>query len=239
MEKLIGQGKIGKIYCGGTYAYKVYREDFALNNIIYEYNIHHQIYENTNLSMAAIYSNDNPRILKMELINGVTLAHRIRKEKYKNWLDEMINLQIQTYQYSGLKIPNAFEVFRKQIKQSNFDVNLKSRALVSLDSIKKMDVLCHLDFHPENIMFDGEKYYIIDWVNAKLANPVMDIARTYIIFKQYIKRQANKYLRTILKKTGYKEENVLKALPLMAFIRLRESDDENLNKMLIDIINQE
>jgi hypothetical protein len=67
----------------------------------------------------------------------------------------------------------------------------------------------------------------------------MDIARTYIIFKQYIKRQANKYLRTILKKTGYKEEDVIKALPLMAFIRLRESDDENLNKMLIDIINQD
>jgi thiamine kinase-like enzyme len=239
MEKLIGQGKTGKIYSDGTYAYKVYGEDFAFDNILYEYNIHHQIYENTNLSIAAIYLNDNPRILKMDLINGITLAHRIRKQKYKNWLEEMVNLQILTYQYSGLKIPNAFEVFGKQIEQSNLDVNLKNKALISLDSIKKLDVLCHLDFHPENIMYDGQKYYIIDWVNAKLANPVMDIARTYIIFKQYIKRQANKYLRTILKKTGYKEEDVMKALPLMAFIRLRESDDENLDKMLIDIINQD
>ena len=49
-------------------------------------------------------------------------------------------------------------------------------------------------------MYDHSEDSIIDWVNTKLGNPVLDIARTYIILKQYAQRMANKYLKLISKK---------------------------------------
>lgn len=49
-------------------------------------------------------------------------------------------------------------------------------------------------------MYAHSEYYIIDWINAKLGNPVLDIARTYVVLKQYAQRQANKYLKMIVQK---------------------------------------
>ena len=35
---------------------------------------------------------------------------------------------------------------------------------------------------------------------------------------------------------NFKEEDIKKALPLMAFLRLEENDDQSFNKILIDMI---
>jgi aminoglycoside phosphotransferase (APT) family kinase protein len=44
------------------------------------------------------------------------------------------------------------------------------------------DVICHGDFHPLNIMVDGENITgVIDWANATLAEPAYDIAGLRVI----------------------------------------------------------
>ncbi|MGE4571820.1 MAG: phosphotransferase, partial [Candidatus Izemoplasmatales bacterium] len=161
---------------------------------------------------------------------------RIRIEKYKFWLDDFTDLQCQTYEYSQIDLFDVYQVYKKQVMASGFEETLKNKALDSLNKIDKVYQLCHLDFHPLNIIYDEKKYYMIDWTNAKLAHPVMDIASTYIIFRQYLNRQANKYLNMMIKKTGYLKEQICDALPIMAFIKLRESDSEDI-QLLINLIN--
>ena len=82
-------------------------------------------------------------------------------------------------------------------------------------------------------MYDHSEYSIIDWVNAKLGNPVLDIARTYIILKQYAQRIANKYLKIISKKGGYELEGIKMAIPLMAILRMLETDAESYHGSLM------
>ena len=146
-------------------------------------------------------------------------------------------MQCETYKYKNLDLPDAYEVFKDQVESSNLDHIYKLKALESLGKIDKTYHLCHLDFHPLNIKYDQNEYYILDWTNAKLANPAMDIASTYIIFQTiFIKRQANKYLNMMVKKTGYQKKDIKDAIPLMAFIKLRENDVLEHEQLLKDLV---
>ena len=73
--------------------------------------------------------------------------------------------------------------------------------------------------------------YIIDWTNAKLGNPVMDIASTYIIFRLYADDFSKPYLDAMISK-GFALDKIIKAIPVMAFIRLRETKEEHLVNQL-------
>lgn len=235
---LIGKGRISTIYTDGTYAYKTYPNDFPTNWIHYEYDIHQRIKHQTTLPMVSYHLSENEREIQMDYVKGITLADRMRKEKYKQGLDDMISLQCTLYQYTVSGLPNAFKAFKETIESSIWDERLKQCALNSLNKIEPMAVLCHLDFHLENILFDGSKYIIIDWVNAKAGNPVMDIARSYIILKQYATRLSNKYLNLICQKLNIPIQSVMNAVPLMAYLRLLENGDSPFNETLIELIQE-
>jgi tRNA A-37 threonylcarbamoyl transferase component Bud32 len=232
--KKIGEGKTAVVFTDGLFAYKKYHTHYDIRNIEYEVRVQNEIYDKTDL-LVCHYEIDN-QMIKMTLIEGVELADRIRIEKYKNWLEDFTDLQCKTYLYEKLDLLDAYEVFHKQILSSKLTQSLKTKALESLGKIKKTYHLCHLDFHPLNIIYSNNDYYIIDWTNAKLANPVMDIASTYIIFRQYLKRQANRYLKMMIKKTGYSKEEIINAIPLMAFIKLRENEELEQEEVLKELI---
>jgi len=229
----LGEGKTSIVYSDGVFAYKEYHEAYV-NNISYEIQVQNEIFQTTNLNVCR-YELDNQRI-KMTLIDGVLFADRIRIEKYKNWLEDFTDLQCQIYQQRNINLMDAHEVFYRTINESNLDYRLKSNALTALESIPKGSALCHFDFHPLNIMFKDDKYYIIDWINAKLSNPVMDIANTYIIFREHLQRQSQKYLNMMAKKTGLLVSDIIQALPVMASMKLLEHNDSIRHTLLLDLI---
>lgn len=233
---LIGTGRVSSVFSDGIYAYKTFTQTYPIEWINNEVLIQNEIKKKTSLPVLNYTFLKNTREIRMDLIKGISLADRLRHEKYKDAFHDMQQLQTQIYQYSKLDLPDAHEVFEKQIKQSNLSEKHKSCALSSLNSCLKMDILCHFDFHPENIMFDGTQYYIIDWVNARLGNPVLDLARTFIILKQYISRQANKYLREITNTLGIDIAEVMKVVPAMAAIRLLEMDKGEFKESLVEMI---
>lgn len=85
-------------------------------------------------------------------------------------------------------------------------------------------------------MYDHSHYHIIDWVNAKVRNPVLDIARTYIILKQYAQRMANKYLKMMVETGKYSMSEIELAIPLMAILRLLEMDVAPFKEKLLELI---
>lgn len=237
-RKLIGKGRIANIFSDGKFAYKTYPNDFPSSWIKYEVDVQNEIKKNTTLDVLSFEYLGDQREVKMGLIKGITLADRMRKLKYKNGLEDMIKLQIKTYDFEDLNLPIASKVFKDEIINSELKQDIIEKAICSLDKIQPLKKLCHFDFHLENIMFDQERYIIIDWVNAKLGHPVMDIARSYIIFKQHAKRLANKYLRLITKEMKIDMSEVYDALPIMAALRILETDDESfiieLEKMVLE-----
>ena len=237
--KIIGRGKISTIFTDGLYAYKTYPNDYPIEWINYEFDTHQKIQQQSSLPMVKYEDMLESRQIKMDYIKGMTLADRMRKEKYKFGLEDFTDLQKQIFQYEINGLKDAFSVFNDQIKSSQLSDSLKNNALKSLYQMDYKQTLCHLDFHLENILYDGSKYVIIDWVNAKSGNPVMDIARSYIILKQYAPRLANKYLKMICDKSGISALNVHQAVPLLAFLRILENDTDPFKTKLEQMIMEE
>jgi len=231
--KKIGEGMSSIVLTDGKYAYKVYKHSDNKKQMIYEVNIQNEIYQSTDLNVIK-YELDNDRI-KMTLLEGENLADKMIKEQDINCFIEFINNQDDIFKYQNLQLPNAFEVFDKRIKKSNEKEELKEKALQSLRKIDVKYQLCHFDYHPENIIYHNDKPYIIDWNNAKLGNPVMDIANTYIIFNIYAKEQADIYLN-IMNQKGYSISKIKEAIPLMAFMRFLDIDDKKEKQMLINLV---
>lgn len=235
-RRLLSEGKISQVYLENGYAYKHFSDQYPLQWIEYEANIQNEVHSNTNLAVPKAEFLKDAKKIKMDYIDGYTLAERMRKEKYKFALDDLIDTQLSIYEYCHLDLTQAHDVFEQQIKESSLDNDLKEKALLALSKIEKKEVLCHFDIHFLNIMYNHSDYFIIDWVNAKSGNPVMDTARTYIILKQYAQRLANKYLNTIVKKGNFHMEEVQAAIPLMAVLRLLENDAINFKEKLLELI---
>lgn len=100
--------------------------------------------------------------------------------------------------------------------------------------IEDKNVLCHLDYHFLNLMFAKDEYYIIDWINAKLGNPIYDFARTYVILYQYANRASKKYLTMVKKLKSFSILELQKAIYVMAVHRLTEECDDKV-RQLIDV----
>jgi uncharacterized protein (TIGR02172 family) len=53
----------------------------------------------------------------------------------------------------------------------------------AVDKLAGGDVVCHGDFHPENILMTARGPVIIDWGVATHGNPIADVARTAALFE--------------------------------------------------------
>lgn len=234
--KHIGQGKIASVLSDGIYAYKVFPSWYPSECIKEEVRVYKEIRKHTSLHIVDCELLNENHAIKMSLVKGETIAHKMKKEKFPLGIETLIQNQSQIFQYQGLDLEDAFLSFESRINESSLDYNIKAKALKSLHSIERRNILCHFDLHLENIMMSEECIVIIDWVNAKLGNPVMDIARTYIILLQYVKRKANLYLKEICKVLDYDTNDVMNAVPLMAALRLLENDANSFHETLKQLV---
>lgn len=75
----------------------------------------------------------------------------------------------------------AFEI---QLKNSpHFCSHEKTQLIELLDGLPGGEVLCHMDFHPDNLFVDGETVTVLDWSNALKGDPMADVARTIMILQ--------------------------------------------------------
>jgi aminoglycoside phosphotransferase (APT) family kinase protein len=123
---------------------------------------------------------------------------------------------------SGAGLPSLRERLRQRIKVApKLAETLRKRLLAGLDEMPDGDRLCHGDFHPFNIIQDGETYSIIDWPDAASGAPAADVARTYMIILLYRSELAELYLDA-MDAEGFGRAETLRWLPYAAAARLVE-----------------
>ena len=230
-QKEIGKGAQAVVYYYNGFAYKVYKNDYPIEWVRNEILIQDEI-NKTNLPLIQYYETEEPNVIKMDFINGVTLGDRILKEKYKNGVEDVIKLQKEIHMITDVNLPSMKYCAINDIKLLQIDPYKKDIAFKFLEEIPDKKSLLHLDFHFLNIMYSKEKYYIIDWINAKIGNPIYDFARSYVIMNEYVFRISQKYLSLITKDKSIDSTNLKKAVYVMALLRLRE----NLNERTLILI---
>jgi hypothetical protein len=234
---LIGQGKMAKVYLWDGFAYKCFQSDYPEDWIAYELHIQNTISQ-LGLPTVNYYPSEFPHSIKMDYIVGISLADKIRQEKYKHGLEDLFSLILTVHEKRdlekiNLELPRLNPFLLQEISKLDIDTIQKDLAVKYIAEITDQDVLCHLDLHFLNVMCADSSYYIIDWVNAKIGNPIYDFARTYVILYEFANRMSKKYLDMVKSQCGFDLSELNKAIYVMAVHRLTEDSSEKI-KQLID-----
>lgn len=232
---LIGQGKQAKVYLWNGFAYKCFQMDYPHEWIQYEMDIQKSV-SKTGLQIANYYQSEIPCSIKMDYIDGVTLADRMRNEKYKNGLEDLFEMFLKVHEKRDLDIPRLNPYLVSKISSMDIELSIKEKALEYISDIADDNVLCHLDFHFLNLMYSKDRYYIIDWVNAKLGNPIYDFARTYVIMHEFLFRLSIRFEKMVMQNCRYGQDEWKKAVYVMAVHRLSESDSEKTRQLVEKIL---
>ena len=230
-RSLIGEGKMAKVYLYNGFAYKVFKNGYPKDWIDYEVGIQSEI-SKLNLPVVNYYESEIKNSIKMDYIRGITLADRIRKEKYKNGVEDLFKLFLEIHEVENVKLPKLKESLIRDITNFDFDEDKKEKALSFINEIEEKNNLCHLDYHFLNIMYNEQGYKIIDWINAKIGNPIYDFARTYVIMFEFANRLSSKFLKLVEEHCNLKREELNKAIYVMALHRLTEVDSEKIKSLI-------
>ena len=238
MEK-IGFGALGEIFLQDDKIYKVIKnlnmydtlleikkKEEAINNI---YPIP-KTYE--------INKGKKEIVVVKEYVKGITLEEAFRKGTFdlSFLLTEMIKLQFDINSH-----PFNFNYkYSDKIKKSLEKVTISNKEeIYNFLSTLKENMLCHGDFHPQNIIVNDNTLRAIDWDNASAGDPLMDVARSFLLLYINEKEVAKIYLKAYL---DNKKIDVIQIYPYLKCIAvefLTEKSNSSNKKILNDILNNE
>lgn len=172
-------------------------------------------------------------------------------EKYNKALEVMMPLFYQIHSTKEDDIINAFDKIQKSShKSTDFSImhlntfliseintidienSIKQTAIEYISDIKDEKLLCHMDYHFFNIMYAFNKYYVIDWKDSKIGNPILDYARSYVILYEFANEFSKIYLKSIKKQCQFDELDLSKAIYVMATHRLKERNSDKVKELI-------
>ncbi|NLV36192.1 MAG: phosphotransferase [Clostridiaceae bacterium] len=234
----IGAGMVAKVYSWRGYAYKCFHEGYPAEWIAYEQSQQNEICK-SKLPVPRYYTSDFPNTIKMDLIAGISMSERFKVAGIDPVLDDFMLWFQRIHQTEGLALQSLSECLLKIIDTAPVDETQKAYARKCFDMVEEIvpeqEVLCHMDYHMLNIMYEGSNMRIIDWVNAKNGKPIWDYARTYVVFYEYAAGLKRRYLKRVLFLENYSEEIFMKAIYVNAIYRLTEHDTKRIRRLIQEI----
>lgn len=130
-------------------------------------------------------------------------------------------------------LPPLTDMYAHEITATPYLTDQQKQALLALMS--RLDTgktnLCHGDIHPHNILYNGEKSWIIDWEDASRGDPAADACMTYFYAMRWAAKGGNRsdeqYLRLFCAESCIAPEKVLAWLPVIAGVQVNIQDEED------------
>jgi thiamine kinase-like enzyme len=163
--------KLVKVYLSDSYEYV--EQAFLRQKFVHD----------AGLSIPAVFGikkiNGKETALEMEYLDGKPLVHMYEgkgKEAGDKATRVMVELQCQMYAIDASCLPDLTDMYVQEITTTPYlTEELKETLLTLMKSLDKGKTnLCHGDIHPYNIMYNGDKYWIIDWEDAGKGDPAAD-----------------------------------------------------------------
>ncbi len=183
-QRKIGIGRTAETYATeqGT-ALKLFYDFMPAEAVGYEYSVSKKVAAVCAYAPAvyALRRSNGRAGIEYELINGPRLVDLFSRQPLliKTLARRMGELHRDIHRISLLGLRMSADIYGDAVKKYPFiGKDVRSKLLRFINDSKNK-VLCHGDFHPENILVNrAGEYKIIDWINATSGDPLADVART-------------------------------------------------------------
>lgn len=193
----------------------------------------------------------------MEKLQDDTMLHHIHKHLKEAFAlaKDLARLHFEIHSHPADKniLPTQEQAYLQKIHtRETLSDEEKENLSAIIRQLTKCDDkrVCHGDFHPMNILYQGDKPVVIDWAFACAGDPRGDVAGTYLItkimattaaarspFDQFMYNMftplfADLYLKEYLRLSGYSKKEIQKWIPVRAATYLDFDIPEKANKKL-------
>ena len=183
--KIVGKGRTATIRAlDDSKVLKLFNPAFPKSSVIEEYN--KNVYLNSlQLPMPRVYEwhqYDLQYGIIYERASDKTLLTLLLSQKMDTQKigQMMAETHHQIHQQHGPELPGLKAEIKKLLPHLPVSSLEKARILTYLNDLKDDDIVCHFDFHPDNILYHDHAV-VIDWANAFHGNAFADVCVSLII----------------------------------------------------------
>ncbi len=247
LQNPLAHGRTADIYLwDDTHILKLFHHWFPLEDIQYEQAMARAVHASQVKAPAAgeIVQVENRNGLIYERVAGTSMLTLIMQRPWKilGYARQLARLHAQMHSdvFNG-EVPVQRRKIQHKIDHADaLTPSIKRKLSDTLNSLPEGDRLCHGDFHPANVLIDGNTENIIDWIDASRGNPLADVARTSVLalgvaetmqtsnlaMKAFTKLLHATYLRHYFHLRPGGEAEYRRWLPIVAGARLSENIPE-------------
>lgn len=188
-ETLIGRGRIAEVFTwGDAQVVKLFYAGQALDWIKEEARISRLVYV-TGVATPAVGNvievDDRYGIIYGRVL-GTSMLTEISSKPWKVFqaAKTLAKLHASMHEKKVAGLPSQRQHLQRSIQSvPALTDQQKSTILKVLDSLPDNQILCHGDFHPDNVVMSAQGAMVIDWTTASQGNPLADAARTSLILQ--------------------------------------------------------
>ncbi|HTY38497.1 MAG TPA: aminoglycoside phosphotransferase family protein [Bacteroidota bacterium] len=187
--RLLGQGRTAEVFVyESKYVIKLFRPSFPKQAIDHEYRVCREIASAIDIPAAhAQFAVDGREAILFDRVDGESgMKHLLRHPwKVKSLAEQFasIHAQVHAVPIAGELPPLKSILIRNMQMHEMLPNAMRDRIIRFLDNLPEGQALCHGDFHPDNLLFQGNRPFVLDWMTAARGNPLADVARTSILLR--------------------------------------------------------
>lgn len=244
-DMLVGRGRTADIYAHGSgLVIKLFFAGFPAESIKRELQMA-EMASCAGLPVPEVHgttTHHGRRGIVYEKVEGVTLtrwaiANPVRIRRAGELLAQLHLSVHQVAPHSEAGIPTQRQALERALSKAELPDDVRQAAPRLLESLPSGDVLCHGDFHPDNVIMSARGPMIIDWMTATRGAAAVDVARTWIILstpalppgmplKPLVRlirsRFCKAYLNTYLRLSHISQADLSAGIAVIAAARLAE-----------------
>jgi aminoglycoside phosphotransferase (APT) family kinase protein len=123
----------------------------------------------------------------MDRVDGEDLMTTLAKQPWKVWMAGRIGGELHAQLHRAVApatLPSLKDGLRSNIESSPLVPHeMKAPAFAALEALPDGDRICHGDFHPGNVIVDGDRPVVIDWTNVRRGDPAADVQRSLLMLR--------------------------------------------------------
>lgn len=189
-RQTVGLGRTAEILLWNeNQVLKLFHNGWSISSVKWEENVARTIYE-AGLPVPAVFGIikvDERYGVVYERVDGPSMLSALiaKPEKIELYAGMFARLHAQMHSLELTGLPSQRQQLKRKIRNAEpLPEDRRNAAIRALNKLPDGSVLCHGDFHPDNIMMSSRGPIVIDWNDATRGNPHADITRTCLLLQQ-------------------------------------------------------